>query len=50
MTDYKCEKCGEPLESFEDGGLLVIPACNECVRIENDAEKSEPALPEEGEE
>jgi uncharacterized Zn finger protein (UPF0148 family) len=46
MTDYTCEKCGEALESFEEDGMLVIPACNECVRMENNAENSEPALPE----
>ena len=46
MTDYTCEKCGEPLESFEEDGMLVIPACNECVRIENNAKEIDPALPE----
>jgi len=50
MTDYQCEKCGEPLETFEEDGILVIPPCNTCVRMKNNTEIVEPALPEKGEE
>ena len=46
MTDYKCEKCDATLETFDEGGILVIPACKECARIENNAETVEPTLPE----
>jgi uncharacterized Zn finger protein (UPF0148 family) len=32
MTNYKCDQCGEPLEPFDDEGMLVIPACDACVK------------------
>ena len=50
MTDYKCEKCGATLETFDEDGMLVIPPCKMCVRMENNTEIVEPALPEKGEE
>ena len=50
VTEYKCEQCGATLESFEEEGVLVIPACKVCVRTEKNAERVEPVLPGKGEE
>ena len=50
VTEYKCKKCGETLESFDEDGILVIPPCRACVRPAKNTERVEPALPEKGDE
>jgi len=48
VIDYKCKKCGEPLENYDEDGIHVVKGCKPCLEREAQVSKEDTPYTEAG--